>query len=122
MSETVEKKQKRSIILLIAAIIATICIVYLLSYVSDSVNKMDTMSDAEQVGTGIAMAMASPSLIVSGIGTLFAWLGWLFKTRGFALTAGILFAVAMLFMIPWFMFNVVQMVLCFIAFAKMKKK
>ena len=120
MSEKVEKK-KRSFILLLAAIVATICLVYVISYVSGSLNKLDSMTEAEQAGTSIAMAMASPSIIVSGIGTLFAWLGWLFKTRGFALAAGILFAVAMVLMIPWFMFNVVQMVLCFIAFARMKK-
>lgn len=115
-------KKKRSFLLLLAAIIATLCFVYVVSYASDSMKKMESMSSAEQVGTSIAMAMASPSMIVSGIGTLFAWLGWLFKIRGFALTAGILFAVAMVLMIPWFMFNVVQMVLCFIAFARMKAK
>ena len=119
MSEVVKKK--RSIILFVACIIATICLVYLITYMSGTVEKMDSMSSAEQAGTSIAMALASPSLIVSGIGTIFAWLGWLFKMRGFALTAGILFAVAMVLMIPWFMFNVVQMVLCFVAFARMKQ-
>ena len=87
-----------------------------------TVEKMDAMSSAEKAGTSIAMGLASPSIIVSGMGTLFAWLGWLFKMRGFALTAGILFAVAMVLMIPWFMFNVIQMILCFVAYAKMKSK
>ena len=84
-------------------------------------DKLDTMSSAEQAGTAVAMGLASPSIVVSGIGTLFAWLGWLFKMRGFALAAGILFAVAMILMIPWFMFYVIQMVLCSVAFARMKK-
>ena len=119
---SIAEKPKRSVVLLIAAIIASLCMVYLLSYMSNSANKMNSMSSSEQAGTTIAMALASPSLIVAGIGTIFSWLGWLFRTRGFALTAGILFAVAMVLMIPWFMFHIVQMILCFVAFAKMKKQ
>ena len=119
MSET--KRNKRSIVLLIAAIVATLCFVYVVSYMGGTTNKMDNMSSAEKAGASLAMGLASPSVIVSGIATLFTWLGFFFKMRGFALTAGILFAVAMVLMIPWFMFNVVQMVLCFIAYAKMKK-
>ena len=120
MSDVVKKK--RPIILLIAAIIATICFVYVVSYMSGTTSKMDNMSSAEKAGTSIAMGLASPSVIVSGIATLFTWLGFFFNMKGFALTAGILFAVAMVLMVTWFMFNVVQMVLCFIAYAKMKKK
>lgn len=114
-------KKKRSVILLLACLVATACLIYIISYMSGTVNKMDSMESATAAGTGIAMTLATPSVIVSGIGTLFAWLGWLFKMKGFALTSGILFAVAMILMIPWFMFNVVQMILCFIAYAKMKK-
>ena len=120
MSENVKKK--RSVILFIACVISTICLIYLVSYMGGTTDKMKTMSSAEKIGTSIAMGLASPSVLVSGIGTLFAWLGWLFKMRGFALTAGILFAVAMLLMIPWFMFNIIQMILCFVAFARMKQK
>lgn len=106
-------KKKKSIILFLACIVATACFVYVVSYMKNT--------DTSATGAAIAMALATPSVICSGIGTLFSWIGWFSSRRGFALTAGILFAVSMVLMIPWLMFNVVQMVLCFIAFATMKK-
>ena len=122
MSDSANKKQKRSVALLLGAIVATICMYFLVSYMGDTVNNMDRMSSAQQAGTGLAMMMVTPSVVVSGIGTIFAWLGWLMRMRGFALTAGILFAVAIGLMIPWFMYNIVQMILCFIGYARMKKQ
>ena len=89
---------------------------------SDTTKQMSSKESAAQAGTAIAMMMVTPSVILSGFGTLFAWLGWLLKMRGFALTAGILFAVAIFMMIPWFYLNLVQMILCFVAFARMKQK
>lgn len=106
-------KPKRSVILLIASLIATACFVYIISYMNNTAGT--------STGANIAMAMATPSVICSGFGTFFAWLGWFSRHRGFALAAGILFAVAIVLMLPWAMFNVVQMILCFIAFATMKK-
>lgn len=106
-------KKKKSFILLLASLVATACLVYVISYMSS----VDTTS----TGSVIAMTLATPSVICSGIGTLFSWIGWFSSRRGFALSAGILFAVSMILMMPWLMFNVVQMVLCFIAFATMKK-
>lgn len=108
------KNQKRSKILFVAALIATACLVYIISYMGNA--------DASNTGTAIAMTLATPSVIASGIGTLLAWLGFFSRGRGFALGAAIVFCVAMFMMIPWFMFNVAQAVLCFIAFATMKKK
>ena len=40
----------------------------------------------------------------------------------FALTAGILYAVAMVLFPVYFFFVIVQMILCFVAFAKMRKQ
>ena len=114
-------KKKRSVILFLACIVATVCLVYVASYMAESTQKIANISSAEAAGTSIAMAMATPSVICSGIGTFFSWLGFFSRKRGFALTAGILFAVAMVLMIPWLMFNMIQMVLCFIAYATMKK-
>ena len=76
-----QQKVKRSKILLIAAIIATICFLYVVSYMSGTAQKVTDSSSAEAVGTSIAMAMATPSVICSGIGTLFAWLGFFAKKR-----------------------------------------
>ena len=41
--------------------------------------------------------------------------------RAFALTAGILYAVAMVLFPVYFFFVLIQMILCFVAFAKMSK-
>ena len=117
----VKDKVQKSTLLFCASFIATICIIYLISYMANTASNAHSMNSAQFLGTSIGIAMASPSIIVSGIGTLFSWLGFFGNKKSFALVAGILFAVSMLLMIPWFMFNVVQMILCFIAYAKMKK-
>lgn len=44
----------------------------------------------------------------------------LLNRRAFALTAGILYAVAMVLFPMYFFFVVVEMILCFTAFARMK--
>ena len=43
------------------------------------------------------------------------------KKRGFALAGAILYAVATILFIPYFMFVIVQMILSFVGFAKLKK-
>lgn len=113
---------KRSKTLLIASIIATICLIYVVSYMSSTASQVDGMESAEATGTSIAIMLAMPFAALSGIGTLMAWIGWLTRVRGFALAAGILFSVAMVMMIPWFYFVIVQMILCYVAFARMGKK
>lgn len=112
---------KRSKILLIAAIVGTLCVIYLFSYMGNTITDSQTKDDATQLGTAIAATLATPCIIVSAISTIFAWVGFGTKKRGFALTSGILYAVAIVFMIPWFMFHIVQMVLCFIAYGTMGK-
>jgi hypothetical protein len=42
--------------------------------------------------------------------------------RAFALVAGILYAVAMVLFLAYFFFVLAQMILCFVAYAKMPKK
>ena len=117
----VKSSKKRSTVLLIASIVATVCFIYVYNYMSQTASGINSKDAATALGTGIALSMATPSVIMSGLGTVFAWLGYFCRTRGFALTAGILFAVAIALMFPWFMFNIVQMILCFVAYAKMKK-
>lgn len=112
---------KKSKTLLIASIVGTLCVVYLFLYMGNSLNDSMSKSSATQIGTTIAATIATPSMILSAISTIFAWVGWATNKRGFALTSGILYAVAIVFMIPWFMFNIVQMILCFVAYGIMGK-
>lgn len=112
---------KRSKTLLVAAIIGTICIIYLFTYMGNAVNESQTKDTSTQIGTALVATLATPCMIVSAISTIFAWVGFGTKKRGFALASGILYAVAIVFMIPWFMFHIVQMILSFIAYGTMEK-
>lgn len=112
---------KKSKILFLAALIGTVCTVYLFTYLFGMVDGNKIASNASQVGTLIGATIALPSVILSAVGTIFAWTGFGTKKRGFALASGILYAVAIVLMLPWFMFNIVQMILCFIAYGMMGK-
>ena len=60
-------------------------------------------------------------MICTVLATIFNGLGLFMKKRGFALVGSILYAVAMVLFIPYFMFVIVQMILSFVGFAKLKK-
>jgi len=113
---------KKSKILLIAAIVGTICAIILFSASNNYLNENINKTDGSEVGSVIGVAITMPSMILSAIGTIFAWVGFGTNKRGFALTSGILYAVAIVLMIPWFMFNIIQMVLSFVAYGTMGKK
>ena len=112
-------KKKRSVALLIGAIIGTICVAYVYSYMSSASGKIS--SDAYSVGVAIGLSIATPSIVCAAIATVFAWIGWATCTRGFALTAGVLYAVAMALLFAWALFWVLEMILCFVGYSKMKK-
>jgi len=111
-------KKKRSSLLLIAGIIGVAYLAYSVSYWSGVGAGLDS---AEAIGAGIASLLVFPHLICAGLGALFNVLAYFNRSRAFALTAGILYSVAMLLFPVYFMFTVVQAVLCYIAFARMKK-
>lgn len=75
----------------------------------------------EQLGAGIATALVFPHLICTGIGLLFNILAAFIKKRAFALTAGIIYSVAMILFLGYFYFIVIQAMLCYVAFAKMEQ-
>lgn len=74
------------------------------------------------LGASLAAAVVMPHLLCTGIGALFNALGMLMNKRAFALTAGILYAVAMVLFPMYFFFVILEMILCFVAFARMKPK
>lgn len=112
-------KKKKSKLLLLAAIIGVIYILYSISYWSGvNTGNSDT---ASAVGAGIATALVFPHLICTGLAVVFNILGWAMSHRGFALTAGILYSVAMILFPMYFAFVVIEAVLCYVGFAKLKK-
>lgn len=111
-------KKKRSVLLLIAAVLGLLYTLYSISYWSNTGAGTDS---AEAIGAGVATLLVMPHLLCAGLAALFNILAYLMRNRAFALTAGILYSVAMLLFPMYFMFTVIQAVLCFIAFARMKK-
>lgn len=109
---------KRSKLLLISGIIGTVYLVYLISYFSDAVSASEGM---EALGTGIAAALVTPHMVCVGIAAIFNWLGWAMKARWAALVAGIMYAVSIVCMFMYAAFVAVEMIFCFVAFAKMKQ-
>lgn len=120
-------KSKRSRILLLAAIIGIALCCYTWSYISDTSSQVmnteatDFAEIGEQMGTMIALSAIMPHQYLATLGTFFAVLGWCMNARWSALVAGIIYSVAAALVMSWAPFVLVQMVLCYVAFAKMKK-
>lgn len=109
---------KRSKLLLVAGILGTAYLIYLVSYFSSGVVSSE---GAEAIGAGIAAALVAPHMLCVGIAVIFNWLGWALKARWAALVAGIMYAVSIICMFLYAMFVVLEMIFCFVAFAKMKQ-
>ena len=109
---------KRSKLLLVAGLLGLAYFIYL---VSSFVGEFMNTNGAEQIGVGIATAIIAPHMVVVGIAVIFNWVGFFLKARWAALTAGILYAVSIALFVLYFMFVTIEMILCFVAFAKMKK-
>lgn len=62
-----------------------------------------------------------PHLIFTVLAVLFNALGLFLRKRGFALTGGILYTVALVLFPVYFMFVIVQAVLSYIGYAKLPK-
>ena len=106
---------KRSKVLLAAAIVATISLVAVITYMLyPMVSNPET---AAKTSFFFFMLFSLTTLLAF----IFTWVGYGTNRRGFALTAGILYAIAMVLTLPLFFFNIVQMVLCFVAYGTMRK-
>ena len=112
---------KRSKVALVAAIIATLCIILEYTIYGDAASNVNSENAAEAVGTAIGLALVLPHVILFALGALFNWIGWGTRVRGFTLTAGILYCVALILGIQnWFMV-ILPIILAFIGFAKQGK-
>ena len=115
-------KQKKSILLIIAMVLGVAYAAYSLWYwMAGGASSQVGSDSASQLGGAIATALVMPHLVVELIAAIFNVCGVVFNKPAFALTAGILYAVAAVLFPVYAMFVIVEMVLCFIAFAKMRK-
>ena len=111
-------KEKRSKLALIGLVMTGIYLIYLITHFAGA--NTEAMSDGEQVGAALATMVVLPHTVLVFLGAVFNGLGYFLRKRAFILTAGILYAVALVAFVPYFMFIVVQMVLMFVAFSKMR--
>ncbi len=110
--------KKGKILMFIAVVLGIAYLIYSFTYWASA----NTVSaDAEQIGAGIATMLVFPHLIMTTLAVIFNAIAFVMYHRGFALTSAILYAVAMVLFPAYFMFVIVQMILMFVAFARMKK-
>lgn len=129
VDNTSKKKnvKKSNVLSLISLVLTGLYLIYLIYYVSSTyVDATSSVETAEELGaalgTVLAIRMAAPHIIVTSIAFIFNIVTVIGKYAWSALTTAILYAVAILLMPFWFMFVIIQMILCFISFAKFKKK
>ena len=113
---------KKSKTLLLAAIIGTIFFFFTMSNINDLMISSMGRSMSYKFGTLMSFAITLPSFIASGFATIFAWIGFGTNKKGFALASGILYAIAIVFMISWFIAYIIQMIFAFIAYGTMGKE
>ena len=106
---------ERSNVLLAAAIVATISFIAVVAYILYPT--LTVQAYAENTNFFFFLLFS----LVTILAFIFTWVGYGTNRRGFALTAGILYTVAMVLTLPLFYFNIVQMVLCFVAYGTMRK-
>lgn len=112
-------KTKKSKCLLVSWLLGAAYVLYLCTYFFGA--NANTSDSAEAIGAGLATALVTPHLIAVLLAVIFNILGWAMCKRGFALTGAILYAVSMVLFPMYFFFVIVQMILSFVGFAKLKK-
>lgn len=116
MGEGVVKRKKNKLAL-ISWILSLLYLIYLITYFGGG---LGSSSGVDQVGAALATALVFPHMLALGIGLIFNMLGYFLDKRAFVLVGAILYSVSILLFMVYFMFVLVQMVLSYIAFAKMK--
>ena len=107
---------KKSNVLLVAAIVATISFIAVIAFV------LYPMVSNPEIAAKTSFFFFLLFSLTTLLAFIFTWVGYGTNRRGFALTAGILYTVAMVLTLPLFYFNIVQMVLCFVAYGTMRKE
>ncbi len=106
-------------LLLISFVLGMAYSIYLFAYFTGAIGSSE---GSEQIGAALATAIIMPHMIVTVLATIFNGLGCFLNKRGFALVGAILYVIAMVLMPIYFMFVIIQMILSFIGFAKMRKE
>ncbi len=109
---------KRSKVLFVCSILATIYALYLIIYFGSSMTSSDT---AEAIVGAIATALVTPHMVLVSFGAIFCWLGFFLKESWGALVGAILYCVAAIVFLVYAMFCIPLIILGFVGFSKQKK-
>ena len=112
-----EGKSRKSMCLLISAILGILYSVYLITYFSGALSGSE---GAAALGAGIAVTLVMPHIAATVLATVFTTLGWGANSRGLALTGAILYCVAAVLFPLYAMFVLVQIILAFVGFTRLK--
>lgn len=112
-------KKKRSVALIIAAVLGVLYSIYIITYFSGAI--AGTQSGAEAIGGAIATALVTPHMICVVIAAIFNSVACLTNKRGFALTGAILYSVGAVLFLMYALFVVPSIILSFIGYAKLGK-
>ncbi len=104
----------------VSLILSTLYIIY--AWVMIMSSTLDVNSSAEAVGTGLAFMIILPHLIVATIGLIFHILGARGEKRGFIITAGVLYSVAIALCLFWAFLLIPGMITTWVSLKKIEKK
>ena len=108
----------RSKFLFVSNLLATLYVVYLMTYFGGLMTSKDT---AEVVGGAIATALVTPHMVMFFIGIIFGWVGFFCKKAWGALVAAILYSVGTALFLVYAMFGIPLLIFGFIGYSKQKK-
>ena len=114
-----KSKRKRSVSLIIAAVLGVIYSIYILTYFSGVIT--GTQSAAEAVGGVIATAFVTPHMVCVVVAAIFNSVACFTNKRGFALAGAILYCVGAVVFLMYAPFVVPSIILSFVGYAKLGK-
>lgn len=110
--------QKKSVLLITSAVIATLYTIYLIYYFTSG---LTDSSGTEALGGAIAGMMMTPHLIATAVAALLNWIAALMNKQGLALAAVILYVVAACAFFLYALFLLPSIILTFIGYLRMRK-
>ena len=114
----------RNTLLLIALVIGVIYVIAQIANISSASNAVSTANpeSAEELGTAIGVGLLMPHIILTVIGVIFNAVAWFMSAKWAALTAAILYVVGGVLGFSNLLFLLPSLILCFVAYSKMKKQ
>lgn len=114
----------RNTLLLIALVIGVIYVIAQIANISSASNAVSTANpeSAEELGTAIGVGLLMPHIVLTVIGVIFNAVAWFLSAKWAALTAAILYVVGGVLGFSNLIFLLPSLILCFVAYSKLKKQ